>query len=115
MIDLSDGFAPDLARLMRASHTGCRVDVEALPLDPGLDAVFGSEREAAVELAMIGGEDFELLFTVHEDVAADAIRAVEASGCPCTWIGTIGDGPSMVGDKPLAAWEELGWDHLRRP
>jgi thiamine-monophosphate kinase len=114
MIDLSDGFAPDLARLLRASHTGCRVDVEALPLDPGLDAVFGSEREAAVELAMVGGEDFELLFTVHEDAAADAIRAVEESGCPCTWIGTIGDGDSMVGDKPLSAWEELGWDHLRR-
>ncbi|MDP9224255.1 MAG: thiamine-phosphate kinase [Actinomycetota bacterium] len=113
MIDLSDGFIPDLDRLMRASHTGCTVDATVLPLDPGLDAVFGSQREAALELAMLGGEDFELLFTIEEGAAAAAVQAVQNNGTPCTKIGTVTAGGSVVGDRPLSGWEGMGWDHLR--
>jgi thiamine-monophosphate kinase len=113
MIDLSDGFAVDLARLMRASDTGCRVDKTSLPVDPDLDALFGSDAEAALELAILGGEDFELLFTLGQDRVNAGIEAVRASGVACRRVGTVADGECMVGDKPLAAWEGLGWDHLR--
>jgi thiamine-monophosphate kinase len=113
MIDLSDGLGSDLARLMRASATGCTVDATALPLDPGLVSVFGAEREAALELAIVGGEDFELLFTIEEGKAASAVRAVENAGTACTKIGTITDGSCVVGDRSLSAWEGVGWDHLR--
>jgi thiamine-monophosphate kinase len=113
MIDLSDGFAVDLARLMRASATGCRVEPASLPVDPDLDALFGSDTEAALELAILGGEDFELLFTLGEDRVDAAIEAVRATGAACTRFGTVTDGECMLGDKPLAAWEGLGWDHLR--
>ncbi|HEX3326678.1 MAG TPA: thiamine-phosphate kinase [Actinomycetota bacterium] len=113
MIDLSDGLAVDLARLMRASHTGCRVDQTSLPVDPDLDALFGSDAEAALELAILGGEDFELLFTLGEDRVDAALEAVRATGAACARIGTVTDGECTLGDKPLAAWEGLGWDHLR--
>jgi thiamine-monophosphate kinase len=113
MIDLSDGFAVDLARLMRASDTGCRVDQTSLPVDPGVDALFGSDGQAALELAILGGEDYELLFTLGENRVDAAIEAVRASGGTCNRVGTVADGECMIGDEPLAAWEGRGWDHLR--
>jgi thiamine-monophosphate kinase len=113
MIDLSDGLAVDLARLMRASDAGCRVDPARLPVDPGLEVLFGSDAEAAVELAIVGGEDFELLFTVPDGTVDVAIDAVRASGTACTQIGDVVDHGCMLGDRPLSAWEGLGWDHLR--
>jgi thiamine-monophosphate kinase len=113
MIDLSDGLAVDLARLMKASEAGCRVDTSRLPIDPGLGVLFGSETEAAVELAIVGGEDFELLFTVPDGIVNAAIDAVHASGTACTRIGDVVFGECMLGDRPLSAWEGLGWDHLR--
>ncbi|HYP24117.1 MAG TPA: thiamine-phosphate kinase, partial [Actinomycetota bacterium] len=57
MMDVSDGFAVDLTRLMRASGTGCAVDPVAIPLDPGL------REDDALRGAILGGEDFELLAT----------------------------------------------------
>jgi thiamine-monophosphate kinase len=113
MIDLSDGLAPDLTRLMKASVAGCVVNPDALPLDDGLEAVVGSDRGSAFELAMVGGEDFELLFTIEPGSVDAAISAVEHTGVSCTQIGHIVDGDCRVGDKALSSWEEVGWDHLR--
>jgi thiamine-monophosphate kinase len=113
MIDLSDGLAPDLARLMQASGTGCVVDPGAIPLAQGLESVCGSDREAAFELAMVGGEDFELLFTIAPGSVDAALAAVQQTGVACTQIGRITAGDPVVGDRPLASWEEVGWDHLR--
>jgi thiamine-monophosphate kinase len=115
MIDLSDGLALDLSRLMTASETGCEVDDAALPLDPGLSALYGEDREAAVELAMAGGEDFELLFTIANESAPDVAAALQHSGTPCTKIGTIVEHGCTVGGRSLSEWEGLGWDHLRSP
>lgn len=114
MIDLSDGLAPDLARLMRASRTGCEVDPDAVPLDQGLDTVYGPDREAGFELAMVGGEDFELLFTIDPGTVEAALASVRETGVACTEIGRITHGDRVVGDRPLASWEEVAWDHLRR-
>jgi thiamine-monophosphate kinase len=113
MIDLSDGLAMDLRRLMGASATGCLVEPSALPLDPGLDPLFEYEPGGGLELAMVGGEDFELLFTLEQGAVAAATHAVEECGTACTRIGTVVEGECSVGDKPLSAWEGLGWDHLR--
>jgi thiamine-monophosphate kinase len=113
MIDLSDGLALDLSRLMMASDTGCEVDDATVPLDPGLGAVYGADRDAALELAMTGGEDFELLFTVADDSASAVTAAVEETGTACTRIGTIVRHGCTVGGRPLSEWEGLGWDHLR--
>jgi thiamine-monophosphate kinase len=115
MIDLSDGLALDLSRLMRASDAGCQIDAAVLPLDPGLSSLYGADREAAFELAMAGGEDFELLFTIASESATDAAAALEHSGTPCTRIGTVVEHGCAVGERSLSEWEGIGWDHLRSP
>jgi thiamine-monophosphate kinase len=63
LIDLSDGLSSDLAHLCRESGVGARVDAALLPFEPLLKSAAASE-EDALALALNGGEDFELLFTV---------------------------------------------------
>ncbi len=108
MIDISDGLAVDLGHLCDASRVGCRVETELIPLDPAL-----SRDESVLRLAIVGGEDFELLCTLPSAKVDDAIRAVRATGTELTRIGTIvGEGRS-IGDQDLDGWRAEGWDHLR--
>ena len=109
MIDVSDGLAVDLARLMHASGTGCRVDPAAVPVDPGLDVLveLGIARsEDLTRSAILGGEDFELLATLP--------AGIEAPG-GVTVVGEVTEaGRLRFGDDDLEELgREHGWDHLR--
>lgn len=63
MMDISDGIASDLRHILKESGTGARVDVRSLPLSAELRAVCARRGWDPVELAVGGGEDYELLFT----------------------------------------------------
>jgi thiamine-monophosphate kinase len=65
MLDISDGVSSDLAHLLNSSGVGCTIDLEKLPIDPAIASLDLSE-EQRVDLALNGGEDFELLFTVDQ-------------------------------------------------
>lgn len=60
MMDLSDGLSTDLARLCTASKVGARIEASRLPLP----CAGGAQRRDALNLALHGGDDYELLFTV---------------------------------------------------
>jgi thiamine-monophosphate kinase len=71
MIDLSDGIAKDLPRLCEASGVGAVLGASALPVDPAARHLLGPRR--ALDAALCGGEDYELLFAArpeHEPVLA---------------------------------------------
>jgi thiamine-monophosphate kinase len=110
MIDLSDGLAVDLSHLLHASHIGCQVDPDAIPIHEGLA---GKPRDEALDIAITGGEDFELLFTMSERDVRDVRDALGDEGPTITQIGVVTDGEEMIGDRPLTEWEKHGWDHLR--
>ncbi|MDR1671452.1 MAG: thiamine-phosphate kinase [Alistipes sp.] len=55
MLDLSDGLASDLLHILKASGVGAEIDLETIPTSVSLD------------LALAGGEDYKLLFTVSPD------------------------------------------------
>jgi thiamine-monophosphate kinase len=64
MMDLSDGLASDIQRIMEESNCGAHIEIERLPISPELrDAskFFGWKAE---EIALTGGEDYSLLLTV---------------------------------------------------
>lgn len=67
MIDLSDGISSDLAHVCGMSGVGARIHVDRLPIDDDLRNYFHSDD--FLEMALNGGEDFELLFTVSPENA----------------------------------------------
>lgn len=73
MIDISDGLLIDLSRLCDESKVGARIYKEKIPLSPELKKVASSLNISPITLALSGGEDYELLFTIPADKKAKAI------------------------------------------
>ena len=73
-IDVSDGVASEAWHLARAGGVAIRVDVDRLPLDPAAVSIFGEAK--ARELAVAGGEDYQLLFTAPEARLAEVAAAL---------------------------------------
>lgn len=107
MIDLSDGLASDANTLGRMSGVLLDIDLDALPLAPGLSELAG---EDAAAFAASGGEDYELLACVPPAARARA----EAGVASLHWIGTVraGHGARLgdsTGERTLRGYEhELG-------
>lgn len=87
MMDISDGVASDLRHILKASGVGAEVSVADLPLSSQLLQVCALYGWDATELALTGGEDYELLFTM----APDAKPSV-----PYYVIGRITNGRNLV-------------------
>jgi thiamine-monophosphate kinase len=108
-IDISDGLLADLGHIAEASKVGARIDVNRVPVAPKVKAAFG---EKAMELALTGGEDYELLFTAKAEVIA---RIKKATSCPISAIGeiTAGQGVTVVDrrGKPMELGR-AGWEHF---
>lgn len=108
-IDISDGLLADLAHILRASGVGARLDLESLPLATPLRAIF--ETDAVHELALNGGDDYELLVTLAESDLAEAQRRLAALHLPLTPIGRIVDSEGIHGVPPHYL-QRSGWDHF---
>ncbi|RPH76241.1 MAG: thiamine-phosphate kinase, partial [Nitrospiraceae bacterium] len=63
-IDISDGLSGDLRHICEESRVGVDLDLSALPLSPACRAYAASRKVDPANLALTGGEDYELLFTV---------------------------------------------------
>ncbi len=110
-IDISDGLISDLGHICRASQVSARIEIDRLPVPPALRASFG---DRALELALSGGEDYQLLFTASAEVT-DKVRV--ATSCPITVIGEIIAG--KAGEITLVDREgnsvdlpKVGWEHF---
>ena len=93
MIDLSDGLAGDLGHICRQSGVGAKIFVEKIPVDRNLAEAAPADAEI-LNLAIAGGEDFELLFTVRP---ADAERIRELSLNGSVNLSHIGEITSSAG------------------
>jgi thiamine-monophosphate kinase len=114
MMDLSDGFSTDLARLCRSSSVGARIALDRIPV-VAVPAALGARGFDGRSFALHGGEDYELLFTVRQRDVARIPRAFR--GTRLTRIGEIvkGRGVLLTGpDGSTAPLSPGGWDHFRR-
>jgi thiamine-monophosphate kinase len=108
MMDLSDGLSTDLPRLCAASGVGARVHAEWLPRTSRTDAA------DALKLALHGGDEYELLFTVKP---RDVRRLGESfEGLRLTRIGEITAGKKIVleNEGKMQALASGGWDPFRK-
>jgi thiamine-monophosphate kinase len=90
-IDVSDGVASEAWHLARASHVAIEIDVERLPLAPEAVSLLGEEK--ARQLALSGGEDYQLLFAVPETRLTDVAAALRDGGPPIVVGRVTGERP----------------------
>jgi thiamine-monophosphate kinase len=64
MIDISDGLSSEILHICKQSNVGCNLFEEKLPLDPQLINVCEEFNIDSTTVAINGGEDYELLFTI---------------------------------------------------
>jgi thiamine-monophosphate kinase len=107
-MDVSDGLARDLHRLCRASGVGAEVDAAALPFADRFTRLCETAGADPLALALGGGEDYVLLFTLPEGIAPPEREARR--------IGRITKGKRLVllRDGERSDLPDAGWDHLAR-
>ena len=67
MIDISDGLSSEILHLCKASDVGCQLFEEKIPLDPQVISVCEEFQIDSTTIALSGGEDYELLFTIKQE------------------------------------------------
>lgn len=116
MMDISDGLASDLFRILKASGKSAVVDIELLPLSPGLLRICGEKGWNTFDLAVSGGEDYELLCTVSQDNYEYVKNKFKLeSDKELFRIGTVLNGSAIIkwtkGKKPVDV-SNKGFDHF---
>lgn len=114
-IDISDGLVADLAHILDASGVGADIQIEHLPLST---AFRGLELPDRWQLAVSGGDDYELCFTLSPALEIDTLERFDALGCLCTRIGTVSAQSGLrwqdgMGNSLLLPW--MGFDHFAVP
>jgi thiamine-monophosphate kinase len=114
-IDLSDGLYVDATRLLQASGCGGQIDAASLPLSEPLRSYSGGR---AVQLALGGGEDYELLFSASPSHAAAIEQLALRLGERVSRIGSVAAGVGLAvnssNDDSTRSIQPVTFDHFRR-
>lgn len=109
MIDTSDGLSTDLTHICDESGVGAEIDASRIPCA----RVGQPPRSAALDLALHGGEDYELLFTV----SARGRVPRSLAGVALTEIGRITSSRKIILrtiDGKTHPLKSRGWEHFRK-
>lgn len=112
-LDISDGLLADLQHICDASSVGANLVLEDIPMSKALTETLG---EKAIELALNGGDDYELLFTVSETNKVAMETALGQIGVPFSCIGQINAGDSItttLNTKPVQI-NAAGYQHFNK-
>lgn len=118
MMDLSDGLSSDLTRLCRASGVGAKLwedRIPAVPVPPRVSKLLSLHASDALRMALHGGDDYELLFTVPRRNEARLQSAPDAAALTCIGEITGGRQIMLVGsDRRSKPLRPSGWDPFRK-
>lgn len=109
-VDISDGVAVDVARLLEESGVGATLELDALPRSEGFIAEGGD-----LATLLHGGDDYELCFTMPP-LGAEALEGLRRRlDVPITRIGTVESTPGLRGADGagnVCALDVGGYDHF---
>lgn len=91
-IDISDGLSADLNHICKASGVGACLNQDAIPLHPLLNKYLGDE---GVNLALTGGDDYELCFTVSAQQLNSFTNELNKANLICYPIGIVEKTPGL--------------------
>lgn len=113
-IDVSDGLLGDAAKLARASGCGVTIAYEEVAVSEALKLAVGEER--ARELALTGGDDYELCFSVRPTDVARLLTELPPDRWGYTRIGTLRDTPGadVLRDGAVMSFAHSGYEHFTR-
>ncbi|KTD82601.1 thiamine-phosphate kinase [Legionella waltersii] len=113
MIDVSDGLVADLGHVLEQSKVGASIDLQKIPLSEFVKKSL--HREAALQLALCAGDDYELCFTVSPEHKNELESLMNAEGCAVFCIGRINNARQFVlkdKDRLLDPKLFLGYSHF---
>ncbi len=117
-IDLSDGLSGDLAHLCEESHVGAALDLRAIPVSRACRLYADARGLDPVDVALSGGEDYELLFTVPPANRRKVERLAHRAGFRVSCIGAITARRSGIRiQRADGSWQPLivtSYEHFRR-
>jgi thiamine-monophosphate kinase len=108
-IDISDGLSTDLDHLCEESNLAATVEADAISIHPLAQREFALKPEQALQMALHGGEDYELLFTASPKVHVPR----RIAGVPITCVGEMRDHKSRTARVLLA--DAVGGRRRTRP
>jgi thiamine-monophosphate kinase len=113
-IDVSDGLGVDAGRLARASGVRVVLEKSRLPVSLSLVSFAAMEKLDPVDLALAGGDDYELLFTAPERESARLSEHAGDFGVPVSRIGRVeeGEGAALQEPQGQRSIADLGHDHF---
>jgi thiamine-monophosphate kinase len=117
MIDISDGLLADLGHILEESQVGAEVWVDEIPRSQAFEKWAHQYHPRPLDLALSGGEDYELLFTAPKEKLAAALSEFRNSNLPLYPIGEVTPFARKLSlvkknRKPYSP-SRLGYDHFR--
>ena len=111
-MDSSDGLSVSLYDLTRSSGYGFTLD--HIPVHPTAEKFAVYNDIDPNELALCGGEEYELVFTYSPRDRRKVARALEGVGCELITLGTVTDGEDIVyhHEGTIVPIKKGGWDHF---
>lgn len=116
MIDVSDGLGAEAEHLAAASSVGLEIEIDRVPVAPGVAEVAAAAGRDPVELVVSGGEDYELLCAIPRARLGACLAAAQRCGIALTEIGRIDAGATVRLRLPGGrSVRPGGHDHFRAP
>ena len=106
VIDISDGLLADAGHIAQMSACGVRINHKQIPLSHALQEV---AEEHAIDLALSGGDDYELLFTAPQQARHKLSVVAQSCSLACTRIGSV-----VAGEEAICTYQPAhsGWQHF---